>query len=227
MAAPASSRARPAPDCGPSSATPAEAPAATLLAAKGKRQFVDRLLEDGSLRLGVGLAEIPQQQREPVATEPADHVRGADLPRQRPRNRLEHLVAGGVAEGVVDRLQPIDVEHDQRAAGAVALHVGDGARGARARSRAGSGCPAGNRCRRPPRVPRSGAPRCLELGPQAADDRLGCIRRRPIAPRRAGFRRALARAPGAAFWSGWRWSSALFGLRSARPFWFLHGHPAQ
>ena len=32
-----------------------------------------------------------------------------------------------MAEGIVDRLQPIDVEHDQRTAGAVALHVGDGA----------------------------------------------------------------------------------------------------
>src|SRR6185369_10421551 len=38
---------------------------------------------------------------------------------------LEHLVACGVSEGVVDRLQAIDVEHDQRTAGAIALDVGN------------------------------------------------------------------------------------------------------
>ena len=44
---------------------------------------------------------------------------------QHGHDRLEHLVAGGVAEGIVDRLQAIDVEHDQRAAGLIALDVGD------------------------------------------------------------------------------------------------------
>ena len=40
-------------------------------------------------------------------------------------DRLEHLVARGMTESVVDRLQAIDVEHDQGAAGMVALDEGD------------------------------------------------------------------------------------------------------
>ena len=44
---------------------------------------------------------------------------------QRGDDGLEHLIARGMPEGVVDRLQAIDVEHDQRAAGVIALDVGD------------------------------------------------------------------------------------------------------
>ena len=45
--------------------------------------------------------------------------------KQRLDDGLEHLIARGVAEGIVDRLQAIDVEHDQRAARMVTLDVGD------------------------------------------------------------------------------------------------------
>ena len=44
-------------------------------AAKHEGQAIDRLFQQRRLGLGIGLAEIPQQQRELVAAEPADHVR--------------------------------------------------------------------------------------------------------------------------------------------------------
>ena len=50
-------------------------------AAKHEGEAIDGLLQRGRLGLGVGLAEIPQQQRELVAAEPADHVGGAHLAR--------------------------------------------------------------------------------------------------------------------------------------------------
>ena len=80
---------------------------------------------DGRLGPRIGLAEIPQQQRELVAAEPPDHVGGAHLARQHVRDRLEHLVAGGMAERIVDRLQPVDIEQDQRPARPIALDIGD------------------------------------------------------------------------------------------------------
>ena len=40
-------------------------------------------------------------------------------------NGFQHLIARGMSIGVVDRFQAIDIEHDQRAAGAVALDEGD------------------------------------------------------------------------------------------------------
>ena len=94
-------------------------------AAEHEGQAVDRLFQRGRLGPGIGLAEVPQQHRELVAAEPADHVGGAHLAQQRLDDRLQHLIARGVAERVVDRLQAIDVEHDQCAAGAISLDVGD------------------------------------------------------------------------------------------------------
>src|SRR5438552_1334638 len=44
-------------------------------ATKHEGQTIDRLLQRRRLGLGIGLAEIPQQQRKLVAAEPADHVR--------------------------------------------------------------------------------------------------------------------------------------------------------
>ena len=60
-------------------ATPAEAPAVTVRPSKHEGQAIDRLLQRGRLGPGIGLAEIPQQQRELVAAEPADHVGCAHL----------------------------------------------------------------------------------------------------------------------------------------------------
>jgi hypothetical protein len=45
--------------------------------------------------------------------------------KQRGNDGLEHLIARGVAKSIVDRLQAIDVEHDQGAARTVPLDEGD------------------------------------------------------------------------------------------------------
>ena len=38
---------------------------------------------------------------------------------------LQHLIARSMSKGVVDRLQAINIEHDQRATGLIALDVGN------------------------------------------------------------------------------------------------------
>ena len=96
-------------------------------ACEGKTEAVDVLFQRRRLGVRVGLAEIPQQQRKLVAAEPPDHVGRTDLARQHGHDRLQHLIARRVAEIIVDRLEAVDVEHDQRAAGMIALDVGDGA----------------------------------------------------------------------------------------------------
>ena len=71
---------------------------------------------------GVGVVDqAGQDDRELVAAEPADRVPGADGGAQ-PRGHLtEQLVARGVAEGVVDLLEPVEVaEQDAEARAAVA-----------------------------------------------------------------------------------------------------------
>src|SRR5215470_1233112 len=86
------------------------------VAVERETQGIDRLLKLGRLSPGIGLAEIPQQHRELIAAEPADDVGGAHLARQRLRDRLQHLVARGMPERIVDRFEAIEVEHEQRAA---------------------------------------------------------------------------------------------------------------
>ncbi|MGY4606218.1 hypothetical protein ACVW16_004630 [Bradyrhizobium sp. USDA 4474] len=127
-----------------------------------------------------------------------------------------------MAEGIVDRLQPVDVEHDQRAAGAVAPHVGDGAL-----ELALKAAPVGN-IEQEVGVGRSfefgdAAQRLRQLDPQAADGRLADVRAGCGRARRRGGPGPL----GSSFGSGPAGFPALFGLRSGRPFWFLHGLPAQ
>ena len=55
-------------------ATPADAPAVTVRPRNTKVSRSMACSSAAALALGVGLAEIPQQQRELVAAEPADHV---------------------------------------------------------------------------------------------------------------------------------------------------------
>ena len=69
-----------------------------------------------------------QQHRELVAAEPPDQVGLARLGGQRVGDVPEEVVAGAVAVGVVDQLEPVDVEQQQGQLGS--------ARGARARPRA-------------------------------------------------------------------------------------------
>ena len=92
------------------------------------RRCVDRRFERGGLGRGGGGADVPQQHDEFVAADARDHVGGAHLAHERRRDRLEHGVAGGMAVTIVDRLEFIEIEIDQRRAHAVALDVGERAR---------------------------------------------------------------------------------------------------
>ena len=73
----------------------------------------------------IGLGEIPQQQRKLITAQPSDHIGGADLTSEYAHDGLEDLIARCVPESIVDRLEAIDVEHDQRATAMIALDVGD------------------------------------------------------------------------------------------------------
>ena len=81
-------------------------------------------LPERRLWLGVGLGHVPQKHDEFVAADTRDHVGGAHFAQQRRRDRFEHRVAGGMAMAIVDRLEFVEVEIDQRRARAVALDVG-------------------------------------------------------------------------------------------------------
>ena len=64
---------------------------------------------------GDGVVPV-RQHRELVTADPGDEVaaEAAELGVQGPRDGLDELVAGEVAEGVVDLLEPVDVERDDR-----------------------------------------------------------------------------------------------------------------
>ena len=68
-------------------------------------------------------SDVPQQHRELVAAETRHDVRRAHAAHQRRRDRLEDGVARGMAVTVVHRLEIVEVEIDQRRAGAIALDV--------------------------------------------------------------------------------------------------------
>ena len=114
-------------ECGPENSDARGDAGRNRVAFEGETKAVDVLLKCRRLGVGIGFAEIPQQQRKLVAAEPPDHVGGTDLLRQHGDDRFQHLVSCRVAEIVVDRFEPINVEHDQRATGLIALDIGDGA----------------------------------------------------------------------------------------------------
>ena len=74
---------------------------------------------------GLLAAALGQQHRELVAAEPREHVGVAQPRAQRPRDAHDQLVAGAVAERVVDRLEVVEVEHQRGAARPVALDQRD------------------------------------------------------------------------------------------------------
>src|SRR3546814_10772701 len=75
----------------------------------------------GRRRLHPGLR---QDDAELVAAEAADHVGGPRVAQQDLADPLEHGVAGRMAVGIVQRLQPIDVEIEHSAGRAVAFLEG-------------------------------------------------------------------------------------------------------
>jgi len=81
----------------------------------------DRLGDDERLRLALR----GQQDRELVAAQAREDVGLAQAVAQRAGAGDDELVAGGVPEAVVDRLEAVEVEHEQGALGAVAAAAGD------------------------------------------------------------------------------------------------------
>ena len=72
--------------------------------------------------LDIGLRH---QDRELVAGEPGDDIGGANPLAHHPGDLADQVVAGVVAERVVDRLEAVDVDDHHRAAAAVASAEGD------------------------------------------------------------------------------------------------------
>ena len=62
----------------------------------------------------VGVVEIEKQRGELVSAETSDHVGAAKPSTERLGDGAEDIVAGTVAERVVDELEPVDVEHEER-----------------------------------------------------------------------------------------------------------------
>ena len=74
----------------------------------------ERLRDPGRDALGALGIALRQQDDELVAAEPSQHVLRADLLAQALRELDQQLIAGSVAERVVDVLEMIDVEEGQR-----------------------------------------------------------------------------------------------------------------
>ena len=74
------------------------------------------------------LIDFRQQDQELVAAVAADRIRLAHAGRQAARHRAQHLVADGVAERVVDVLEPIAIEEQHREPPAVAARQRDRSR---------------------------------------------------------------------------------------------------
>ena len=104
--------------------------------ARGQHQLVPR----DEVRLGdrrhnllrdqpgvLGLIDFRQEDQELVAAVTADGVRLADARHQALRDRAQDLVADGVTERIVDVLETIAVEEQDRDAAAVAARQRDGA----------------------------------------------------------------------------------------------------
>ena len=60
------------------------------------------------------VGELGQQDQELVAAEPGEHPRRPRCPRRRPGDPPQQPVAGAVAEGVVDELEVVEVDEQQR-----------------------------------------------------------------------------------------------------------------
>ena len=75
--------------------------------------------------LGLACVGVGQQYRELVAAEPRERVARAQPILQERRDRQDELVTGMVAERVVDVLEVVEVEDEQRPARSVARDVRD------------------------------------------------------------------------------------------------------
>ena len=220
MALSASSSARPASACGPRIATPADAPAVTVRPRKTKVSRSIACSSDAALALAsVSLRFHNSSANSSPPSRPITSEERTWL-EQRRDDGLQHLIARGMPEGVVDRLQAIDVEHDQRAAGMIALDVGD-----RAMELALKAAPVRNIQQE---VGIGGGLQFLDsrlrlgqLGLEPANRRFGVAGRPPAAAgsRPPGVRRGAAFRPAAAGFA------AFCSPGGGRPGFLLHGLP--
>ena len=74
----------------------------------------DQLAQPLGQRLGLVEAGVGQQDGELVAAEPGQHVARPQRGAQPRADLAEQVVAGVVAEAVVDLLEPVEVEQQQR-----------------------------------------------------------------------------------------------------------------
>ena len=76
---------------------------------RGREHFEQTL---GEARHLIGSFDVLEQDGELVAAEPGGGVAGPELVLEPLRGSYEQLVARSVTEAVVDRLEPVEVEHD-------------------------------------------------------------------------------------------------------------------
>jgi len=76
-------------------------------------------------RVGLVLVAVAQQEGEPAVAGPRDEVLGTRGASQRPDKRPEQGIAGLVAALAVKIVQPVDLEHRQRAGKVVAFGADD------------------------------------------------------------------------------------------------------
>ncbi len=72
-----------------------------------------------------GSAIPGDEDHELVAARPADEIDSANAGLEAPRDLAQHFVAGTVSERVVDRLEAVEVEEQDREAPAVGLRSRD------------------------------------------------------------------------------------------------------
>ncbi len=78
-----------------------------------------------AIRARLALVDVRQDDRELVAAEARDGVGAPQTAAEDVGDGRDELVAGAVAERVVDVLEVVEVEREHRAAGAVALRRGE------------------------------------------------------------------------------------------------------
>src|SRR3954466_9577505 len=80
---------------------------------RGGGDRAEALLEPRGGGAQLARAGLGEQNRELVAAEAAEHVGGAKVRRERAGDGAQQVVTGGVAAGVVDGLEVVEVDHDQ------------------------------------------------------------------------------------------------------------------
>ena len=106
-------------------ATPAEI--VTLMSGENALQSSSAMIarSRSSARTALSVAHVGQHQQEFLAAIAAEPVDAADVGEHGDGEGPQHLVAGRVAKGVVDALEPVEVDQRDRAGRSVAAGAGD------------------------------------------------------------------------------------------------------